>query len=330
MDIRNDIVDTIMLKMQNVIDELAMERLQAVLLDKLDKYEISERSTEIVVRDGTAEGLLRKYLATKRIEGKSERTIKRYADLLNTFISQLDRRLHELTAFDIRLYLSMYKEKRKVKNRTLDNMRKVLSSFFSWLHDEEFIPRNPCRAVKSIKYDKVLRLPFSGEELERLKSACTNARDIALIHFLHATGCRVSEVVSVDVSDVDFQNRELVVYGKGGKERTVYLTQVASMYLEEYLKKRKDGSKALFTGKGSNRIQKNGIEAAVKRIGERAGVDNVHPHRFRRTLATELISRGAAIQDVQMILGHEDIRTTQVYVYVDKRNVKNTYDKYAA
>lgn len=330
MDIRNEIVDTIMLKMQNIIDELAMERLQTVLLDKLDKYEISERSTEIVVRDGTAEGLLRKYLATKRIEGKSERTIKRYADLLSTFISGMDRRLHELTAFDIRLYLSMYKEKRKVKNRTLDNMRKVLSSFFSWLHDEKFITRNPCRAVKSIKYDKVLRLPFSGEELERLKSACTNARDIALIHFLHATGCRVSEVVSVDISDVDFQNRELVVYGKGGKERTVYLTQVASMYLEEYLKKRKDGSKALFTGKGSNRIQKNGIEAAVKRIGERAGVDNVHPHRFRRTLATELISRGAAIQDVQMILGHEDIRTTQVYVYVDKRNVKNTYDKYAA
>lgn len=330
MDIRNEIVDMIMLEMQSVIDEMAMERLQTVLLDKLDKYEISERSTEIVVRDGTAEGLLRKYLATKRIEGKSERTIKRYADLLSTFISGLDRRLHELTAFDIRLYLSMYKEKRKVKNRTLDNMRKVLSSFFSWLHDEEFIPRNPCRAVKSIKYDKVLRLPFSGEELERLKSACTNARDIALIHFLHATGCRVSEVVSVDISDVDFQNRELVVYGKGGKERTVYLTQVASMYLEEYLKKRKDGSKALFTGKGSNRIQKNGIEAAVKRIGERAGVDNVHPHRFRRTLATELISRGAAIQDVQMILGHEDIRTTQVYVYVDKRNVKNTYDKYAA
>ena len=216
MDIRNEIVDMIMLEMQSVIDEMAMERLQTVLLDKLDKYEISERSTEIVVRDGTAEGLLRKYLATKRIEGKSERTIKRYADLLSTFISGLDRRLHELTAFDIRLYLSMYKEKRKIKNRTLDNMRKVLSSFFSWLHDEEFLPRNPCRAVKSIKYDKVLRLPFSGEELEKLKSACTNTRDIALIHFLHATGCRVSEVVSVDISDVDFQNRELVVYGKGG------------------------------------------------------------------------------------------------------------------
>mgnify|MGYP000391085710 CR=1 FL=1 len=169
-----------------------------------------------------------------------------------------------------------------------------------------------------------------AEKNWRTKSACTNARDIALVHFLHATGCRVSEVVSVDISDIDFQNRELVVYGKGGKERTVYLTQVATMYLEKYLKERNDGSKALFIGKGSSRIQKNGIEAAVKRIGERAGVDNVHPHRFRRTLATELIARGAALQDVQMILGHEDIRTTQVYVYVDKRNVKNTYDKYAA
>ena len=224
----------------------------------------------------------------------------------------------------------MYKEQRKVKNRTLDNMRKVLSSFFSWLHDEEFLPRNPCRAVKSIKYDKVIRLPLSGEDMEKLKNACRNARDIALVHFLHATGCRVSEVVSVDVTDVDFQKRELVVYGKGGKERTVYLTPVAAMYLEKYLQTRKDNNKALFTGKGSSRLKKNGIEAVMKRLGERAGVNNVHPHRFRRTLATELIARGAALQDVQMILGHEDIRTTQVYVYVDKKNVKNTYDKYAA
>lgn len=330
MDIRNEIVNTVMLKMQEIIDSKALEILQNALLTGLNQYEITERSTEIVVRDGTAEGLLRKYLATKRIEGKSEKTIKRYADLLSTFISRLDRRLHEITAFDIRLYLSMYKEQRKVKNRTLDNMRKVLSSFFGWLHDEEFLPRNPCRAVKSIKYDKVLRLPFSGEDMEKLKNACRNARDIALVHFLHATGCRVSEVVSVDITDIDFQNRQLVVYGKGGKERTVYLTPVAAMYLEKYLLTRKDTSKALFTGKGSSRLKKNGIEAVMKRLGERAGVNNVHPHRFRRTLATELIARGAALQDVQMILGHEDIRTTQVYVYVDKRNVKNTYDKYAA
>lgn len=330
MDPRNELVNQILIGMQNIIDGSALDRLQAILLTEVNKYEIQERTTEIVVRDGTAEGLLRKYLATKRIEGKSEKTIKRYADLLSAFICQLDRKLYELTAFDIRLYLSVYKEQRKVSNRTLDNMRKVLSSFFGWLHDEEFLPRNPCKSVKSIKYDKIIRLPFSCEETERLKNACTNSRDIALVHFLHATGCRVSEVVSVDIGNVNFQKRELVVYGKGGKERTVYLTAVAAMYLERYLQTRTDENNALFVGKGSNRLKKNGIEAAMKRLGERARVKNVHPHRFRRTLATELIARGAALQDVQRILGHEDIRTTQVYVYTDSKSIKNTYDKYAA
>lgn len=330
MDMRNEIIDAVMAAMDGIITGMVLERLQSILLAELNKYEVQERTTEIVVRDGSAEGLLRKFLATKRIEGKSENTIKYYNDVIGTFVNRLDRRLHEITAFDLRLYLSMYKEQRKVNNRTLENMRKVLSSFFSWLYDEEFIPHNPCRAVKQIKYDKVIRKPYSGEDLEKLKNACTNARDLALVHFLHATGCRVSEVVSVDTADVDFLNRELVVYGKGGKERTVYLTQVAVMYLQEYISGREDGSKALFVGKGSKRIQKNAIETILKKLGKRAGVENVHPHRFRRTLATELIDRGAALQDVQRILGHEDIRTTQVYVYVQQRNVKNTYERYAA
>lgn len=330
MDMRNEIIDAVMAAMDGIITGMVLERLQSILLAELNKYEVQERTTEIVVRDGSAEGLLRKFLATKRIEGKSENTIKYYNDVIGTFVNRLDRRLHEITAFDLRLYLSMYKEQRKVNNRTLENMRKVLSSFFSWLYDEEFIPHNPCRAVKQIKYDKVIRKPYSGEDLEKLKNACTNARDLALVHFLHATGCRVSEVVSVDTADVDFLNRELVVYGKGGKERTVYLTQVAVMYLQEYISGREDDSKALFVGKGSKRIQKNAIETILKKLGKRAGVENVHPHRFRRTLATELIDRGAALQDVQRILGHEDIRTTQVYVYVQQRNVKNTYERYAA
>lgn len=330
MDMRNNIVDAVVIAMDGIITDTTLDHLQRVLLAELNKYEVQERSTEIVIRDGSAEGLLKKFLATKRIEGKSENTIRYYNDVIGTFVNRLDRRLHEVTAFDLRFYLSMYKEQRKVNNRTLENMRKVLSSFFSWLYDEEFIPHNPCRAVKQIKYDKVIRKPYSGEDLEKIKNACTNTRDLALIHFLHATGCRVSEVVSVDIGDVDFVSRELVVYGKGGKERTVYLTQVAAMYLQQYISARKDTSKAFFIGKGSRRIKKNAIEAILKRIGQRAGVDNVHPHRFRRTLATELIDRGAALQDVQRILGHEDIRTTQVYVYVQQRNVKNTYDRYAA
>lgn len=330
MDIRNEIVDAVITAMTGIIDSIASDRLQNVLLSELNKYEVQERTTDIVVRDGSAEGLLRKFLATKRIEGKSENTIKYYNDVIGTFVNHLDRRIFEVTAFDLRLYLSMYKEKRKVNNRTLENTRKVLSSFFSWLYDEEFIPHNPCRAVKQIKYDKVIRKPFSGEQLEKLKNSCTNARDMALVHFLHATGCRVSEVVAVDITDIDFQNRELVVYGKGGKERTVYLTTVAAMYIQEYISSREDDSKALFVGKGSKRIKKNAIETILRKLGKQAGVDNVHPHRFRRTLATELIDRGAALQDVQRILGHEDIRTTQVYVYVQQRNVRNTYERYAA
>lgn len=330
MDLKNEILNNVSLKLKGMIDGITMDMLQSALVLELNKYDISEKITDIIPVDNTSEGLLRRYLATKRIEGKSDKTIKRYSDLLSAYISQLDRELYQVGAFDIRLYLSLYKEQRKVKNRTLDNMRKVLSSFFGWLHDEEFIPHNPCKAVKSIKYDKIIRLPFSSEEMERLKSSCTNLRDLALVHFLYATGCRVSEVVSLNIDDVDLQRRELTVYGKGGKERVVYLTPVAAMYLEKYIKSRKDKSRALFAGRGSERIQKNGIEMAMKRLGKKAGVKNVHPHRFRRTLATELIARGAALYNVQMILGHEDIRTTQVYVYVDKKDVKNTYDKYAA
>ena len=166
--------------------------------------------------------------------------------------------------------------------------------------------------------------------MEKIKNACRTPRELALVGFLQSTGCRVSEVVSVDTADVNFKTRELVVYGKGGKERTVYLTDVAAMYLWEYLTSRKDASPALFQGRGSQRIKKNAIEDIVRKIGQRAGVDTVHPHRFRRTLATSMIDRGASLLDVQRILGHEDIRTTQVYVYTSQGNVKAAFERYAA
>lgn len=330
MDARSEVTNRILTAMAGIIPAAAMDQLETAVLQSLEDYEIQERSTEIVVRDGTAEGLLRKYLATKRIEGKSENTIRHYERILQGFLLKLDRRLYEVGTFDLRLYLSLYKEERGVSNRTLENIRKCLSSFFSWLANEGFIPRNPCRGLKNIKYDKVMRKPFSSEELEKIKNACRTTRDLALVGFLQSTGCRVSEVVSVDAADINFKTRELVVYGKGGKERTVYLTDVAAMYLWEYLASRKDASPALFPGRGSQRIKKNAIEAIVRKIGQRAGVDTVHPHRFRRTLATSMIDRGASLLDVQRILGHEDIRTTQVYVYTSQGNVKAAFERYAA
>jgi site-specific recombinase XerD len=175
-----------------------------------------------------------------------------------------------------------------------------------------------------------VKKPYSAVELERIRSACGNIRDLALVDFLYATGCRVSEVSHLDISDIDFDNLECTVIGKGNKERIVYLSDVAAMHLQEYLQGRKDVSEALFSGKGSDRLSKNGIEAALKRIGKKAKVENVHPHRFRRTLATNLLDRGMNIQDVAKILGHADLKTTQIYCFISQKNVKVAYQRYAA
>ena len=330
MDLRNDIVNAVVEAMASLCDAVALSVLEKSLMKELAQYEVQERSTDIVVHDGSAEGLLRKFIATKRVEGKSEKTLVYYGYIIRTFLVQIDKRLYELNTFDLRYYLSMYKENHGVSNRTLENMRKCLSSFFSWLNDERFIPYNPCRGLKRIKYDKVIKKPFSDEELERLKNACPTLRDLALVHFLYSTGCRVSEVVALNIDDVNFQTREIIVQGKGGKQRTVYLSEVAAMHLYNYLSARKTDNSALFCGRGGVRLQKNAIESRLKTIGAIAGVKNVHPHRFRRTLASNLIARGVDIQIVQIILGHEDIRTTQIYVYTKQHNVKYSYEKHIA
>ena len=207
--------------------------------------------------------------------------------------------------------------------------RRCYSSFFSWLSAEGLIGRNPCAAIKQIKYRKEVKKPYSAAEMEKLRRACGNKRDLALLDFLYCTGCRVSEVARLNIDDIDFENMECTVLGKGNKERTVYLSEVAAMNLGEYLASREDGNEALFTGKGTERLGKNGIEVLLKRLGKKAGVINVHPHRYRRTLATNLLDRGMNIQDVAVILGHADLKTTQVYCYISQKNVKNAYSKYA-
>ena len=329
MDARTEILEYVLQEMGH-LPEAELSMLERVLCGKLRDYEVQERSTEIIIHDGTAMGLLKKFLATKRVEGKAESTIEYYNSQITPFLLNCGKRIQELETFDLRFYLSMYKEKRKVSNRTLENIRKCLSSFFSWLWEEGFIGRNPCRALKSIKYTKTVKKPFTAEELEKLKTGCRKSRDLALVSFLYSTGCRVSEVVALNISDVDFRRREITVIGKGDKERTVYLTEVAAMHLRNYLDGRTDRNPALFAGKGGKRLRKNGIEIFLKDLGRRAGVTNVHPHRFRRTLATYMIDHGAAMQDVQQILGHEDIRTTQIYVFTAKKNVKQTFERYAA
>lgn len=330
MDIRETIIRTVVSALQERIPEEVINVVQDVLVLELNQYEVQERCTAVTVSDHSAEGLLKRYVATKRIEGLSDSTLRRYADENLKLIRFLRKPLYEITTYDLRFYLSAKRQQGKVSNRTLDGMRRCFSSFFSWLSAEGLIGQNPCAALSQIKYRKQVKRPYSATEMEKLRKACENIRDLALLDFLYCTGCRVSEVSRLDIMDIDFDQRECVVLGKGNKERTVYLSEVATMHLQEYLSVRKDMSDALFVGKGSRRLTKNGIEARLKQIGRAAGVENVHPHRYRRTLATNLLDRGMNIQDVAQILGHADLKTTQVYCFISQVNVKAAYRKYAA
>lgn len=330
MDIRETIIQAVMAALGGRVGQEAADIVQDTLVLQLNKYEVQERCTAVDVVDGSAEGMLRKFIATKRIEGIADSTLKRYYEENLKLIQFLHKSLAEITTYDLRFYLSMRREQGKVSNRSLDGMRRCYSSFFGWLAAEGLITRNPCAALAQIKCRKVVRKPFSAAEMEKMRKACSNIRDLALLDFLYCTGCRVSEVSRLDVIDIDFERMSCVVLGKGNKERTVYLSEVAAMHLKEYIDGREDDGNALFTGKGSKRLGKNGIESIVKKIGAIAGVEKAHPHRYRRTLATNLLDRGMNIQDVAEILGHADLKTTQVYCYISQANVQAAYRKYAS
>jgi len=330
MDIRTSIVQKIVMVLTGKTEDNIINLVQDALIMELNSYEVTERCTEVTVRDDSAEGILKKFLATKRVEGIADSTLQRYADINGALLRYLGKPLGEITTYDIRFYLSLRRQVGHVSNRSLDGMRRCYSSFFSWAAAEGLIDRNPCAALAQIKCRKTVKKPYSAMDMEKLRMACDNIRDLSLLDFLYCTGCRVSEVSRLDIADVDFETLECVVLGKGNKERKVYLTDVAAMHLREYLDSRKDEGEALFVGKGGRRLGKNGIEALLKRIGKAAGVENVHPHRYRRTLATNLLDRGMNIQDVAAILGHADLKTTQIYCFISQANVKTAYRKYAA
>lgn len=331
MDVRAKIVDQVLSALPDVAPDI-LDKIEHTLLVQLQNYEVQERCTSVTVYDNTNMGLVRKFIATKKLEGKSNRTLRRYQPELEKLVYFLDKKLYEVSPYDLRLYLSLYKERRKISNRTLENMRKTISTFFGWLHDEGLIGQNPARAVKQIKYDKIVRKPFTPVEREKLKNACCLVRDLALTEFLYASGLRVSEVVSLERTNIDFVTREATVIGKGGKERHFYLSEVCAEYLRQYLNSRTDNNAALFVSAKApyKRLTKEGIEFIVKSLGQKAGVPNVHPHRFRRTLATDLVRKGVPIQDVAQILGHSDLRTTQVYVALDQSTVKYHYSQAVA
>ena len=330
-DLKCRIIHDVLVRIAGMLDKEQEQQLETALFIELNEYDVSVRCTDLVEIDEKPFALLRRFIATKRLEGRSENTILQYQLHLGKMIIAISKDLDKITTYDIRFYLADYKERRKVSNLTLDNMRRCISSFFNWLNNEGYIKKNPSAAVKKISYKKTVKKPYSQEELEKLRWKCDNLRDLAMVEFLYASGCRVSEVAALNINDIDFLSRTAIVLGKGNKQRTIYLTESAALHLNNYLISRKDCNPALFVSLKSpyKRIGKNGIEAMLRRLGQSAGISKVHPHRYRRTLATNMLDRGAHIQDVQKILGHEDIRTTEIYCYVTDSNIRYTYNKFA-
>lgn len=311
--------------LSDVLTAAQLRSVMAKISTTLDTYDVA-RST--LADENASSDLLDTFLSAKSLEGRSAKTIDLYRYIISKFLSAVNTPVPQINVYHIRKHLSDRKAEGK-SDTTIDNSRNILRSFFGWLHREGLIERNPMENIAPIKTQKKVRVPYSAVEIQRLKDACKTDRDLALIQFLHATGGRISEVCGLDRQNIDFRRQECKVLGKGNKERIVYFDSVTAMVLQRYLASRTDDFPALFIGKGTERITPGGVRFRLKTIAESAGVENVHPHRFRRTLATSLIDHGMPIQEVASILGHEKLDTTMKYITVNQSNVRNDYHRYA-
>lgn len=297
----------------------------------LNGYEIMERCTELVPLDDRNERLMKRYSACLMVDGKSEKTIYQYIRTIRKLSEAIQKPFPDMGAYDIRFFLATEKE-RGLSNVSLENTRANLSAFFQWLTNEEIIPKNPIAKLKPIKCPKEIKKPFSEVEIDALRSACNNLKERALIEILLSTGVRVSELAAMNVKDINQSTLSVhVVHGKGNKERMTYTTAVSLKHLLAYLHSRPDqDGEALFCNRGHQPLDAGGIRYILNRIAKRAGVENVHPHRFRRTFATGLAKRGMEIQEIQKLLGHVNINTTMRYVSVDDEKVQSSYRRFIA
>lgn len=313
-------------KVENFVTVTQMEQLIDVLLEELASYEV-----EYVKLDFSSgpDDITEAYLEALKVEGRSEKTIKMYRYIIKRFMKFIKVPVFQVSVFDIRKYLSMEKE-RGISSGTLDWYRQIFRTYFGWMYKEGIIKKNPVFSIGVIKSKKKVRDIFSSVDMELMKNACKQVRDVAIITFLNSTGCRVSEMVNLNITDVNTDTLECKVLGKGNKERIVYMDPVAAMFLSKYLSERNDDNEALFTNRYKNRFQDNGIRKMLKEIERISGVSNVHPHKFRRTLATNLIRKGMSIEKVKTILGHDKIETTMEYIVLDNNDIKNEFLKNAS
>ena len=315
------IIEEIKRKMVPVLTAEQLLQLDTVLCECLIKLE--DESQE-------AADLITLFLAAKRVEGCSDKTIRYYQSTIKNVLASVNKDVLQITTDDLRLYLDEYQIRSHAAKTTIDNIRRILSSFFSWLEDEDYIPKSPVRRIHKVKTCKTVKETYSDEALERMRDSCECARDLAIVDILASTGMRVGELVRLDITDIDFENRECIVLGKGNKQRKVYFDARTKIHLQNYLNERYDDNEALFVSlqKPYKRLQISGVEIRLRDLGKKLDIHKVHPHKFRRTLATMAIDKGMPIEQVQQLLGHQSVDTTLQYAMVNQNNVKMSHRKY--
>lgn len=324
---KKTLINQIQTEMSGILNNAQRQKLSEVLEHCFFYVDVIALGNENLNQSKSNQSLKEEFLSAKQVEGCSECSVSYYSSTLDNLIKTLEKPFNQMETEDLRTYLSEYQKKNNASKQTVDNIRRILSSFFTWLEDEDYILKSPVRRIHKIKTIKQVKETYSDEALERLRDNCKTIRDLALIDMLASTGMRVGELVKLNRIDVDFINRECVVLGKGSKERIVYFDARTKLHLQNYLNSRKDDNPALFVSllEPHKRLEIAGIEIMLRKLGRSLEINKVHPHKFRRTLATRAIDKGMPIEQVQKLLGHQKIDTTMEYAIVDQQNVKNSH-----
>lgn len=333
INMKTEIIKEIEQSLLNYFDNAQMELLHSTLTRCLENVEVVFKDdTSLDISKYSNEELINKFISAKEIEGCSKRTTKYYESTLLKMNNKMNKGITHMTTDDLRTYLTDYQKINDCSKASVDNIRRNLSSFFSWLEEENYILKSPMKRIHKIKVDKVIKETYSDETLELLRDNCDCLRDLAIIDLLASTGMRVGELVKLNINDIDFENRECVVFGKGNKERPVYFDARTKIHLKNYLNSRNDSDPALFVSLDAphERLNISGVEIRLRQLGRRLGIQKVHPHKFRRTVATKAIDKGMPIEQVQSLLGHSQIDTTMHYAMVNQNNVKESHRKYVA
>lgn len=329
-----DVILNITKDMEDSLTDYQLNKLKESLIINFEKVEFIMKTDELKHQEELDENIsmIELFISSKQIEGCSDRTIKYYKEIIDKFNDSFDKSIKKITTEEIRSYLSNYKEMSTCGSTTIDNIRRVLSSFFSWLEDEDYIIKSPIRRIHRIKTPTTVKEVLTDENLEKLRDECENIRDLSLIELLISTGMRVGELVNLNISNLNFEDRSCIVLGKGNKEREVYFDAKTKLHLKEYISKRNDTNDALFVSlrEPHQRLSISGIELIVRNLGVNTNINKVHPHKFRRTLATMAIDKGMPVEQVQKLLGHVKIETTMHYAMVNQSNVKISHRRYIA